>query len=832
MNNASLEKVLSQILIEEGNDITVEKLRAKIDVAKRLVEIWYTKKSLKTPEATAAERNHRLVEFGSCALTPKYRATDVDLLLIGSQRVLGMNCESEFEAFIRRCRGVSCVSRCEGSRFTPSLVRFKLDRFGVDLQFARVDEKALDPTFSLNRDWSDVRSVDQNSLMGLQAVAVSRKILEMVPEVEKFRIILRVVKRWALRRAIYKHKFGYPGGIAFTILVAKACQELDPSGKKPTRRLLEQFFEYYAEKTWGQDNPVFLGKYYPDYPNQSLCYEYMQVFTPQRDPWNCTHNVNESTLPVVKREFQRADFIVKQSKTKSLHGVVYHLCDGDDFFLEFPVYLRFDCVTWRGDEYFEGFTVKALRTFCKSLQIRLREEWNATANQTNTSLVYARLYPFSFKGKQHILSSEQETHSYWIGAHLNGPEMVILELLQHFAAVMLKTKERQQYQFICPFLSKDLPNDIFPKPWRGLFPMRPKDWKPTEVPSNPPGDQSSMPAPVRRRSPSPRPPPYVNIPPRINNSFGRMSLHDSRQSSAPLKRATHNKPVCQKASEIHHHQQPHQQPSQNPYLSITNPQRQRQRRSKRRTQSNQLTSRRNQLNSSTHFQNGNSFQSNGKRQLIQTHRGNGRKISQQSAESPLPVVINAAHVSPPKYVHPNSLQSRPTTVVNSSLAPDTNTYPITSCHNAKNHNYQYNNNLNLNRTSPRPGQKEKVVNANPHQNLQGSKLTHTVSTEGLNREVDSGKLTVQTNSDLVYPNKVVPNRAAMLSNLNRNFVQNSRTKASIGKTIQWVPEEKLIPCRRRNTPAVVSPPGMSKSTPNDETFGYPRRNSTARARFF
>jgi len=580
---------------------------------------------------------------------------------------------------------------------------------------------------------------------------------------------------------------------------------------KPARRLFEQFFEYYAAKNWA--DPVFLKDYYPDYPNKSLCYEYMQVFTPQRDPWNCTHNVNNSTLPVVIREFQRADSILKQSKTKSLLDVVYHLCDGDDFFLEFPLYIRFDCITWKGDDYFKGLTVKTLRMFCETLDLRLRRDRWELHDQVNNSLVFARLYPFSFMGKQYLRSSELETHSYWIGAHLSGPEMVILEPLQHFAAMMLKTKERHQYQIICPFLSVDLPNNVFPKPWRGFVAMRPKDWKQTEVHSKPSSDEppssdeSPMPAPVLRRSPSPRPSSANKIQ-RHSNSFGHMPARETRRGSVQIKRSNHGKKAAgQKGNKNQHHQQPNQQTNQNSYLSITHHQRWRQRRMKRHSKTNQLTSRENQFQSNTQSFSGTSYQGNRKQQVSPTLRRNVRKISQQKAEKPLPVVVDNAHVSAHKYIHPNNVQSRPSSVVKNSLSSDTNAYAMISSSNSKNlnRNSHYINNPNPNRTPPRPGQKEKVVNDNPNQNHDIPRSTHSVLTKGLNREVDDEELSAQTDSDLAYPCKVVPNKMAMQSKMNRKFVcNNSRRKTSVRKTKKRVPEEKLIPRRRRNRRTVNS----------------------------
>jgi len=50
------------------------------------------------------------------------------------------------------------------------------------------------------------------------------KIINMVkPNFENFKKVLKLVKHWAKRRAIYGNIFGFLGGVSWTILVARIC---------------------------------------------------------------------------------------------------------------------------------------------------------------------------------------------------------------------------------------------------------------------------------------------------------------------------------------------------------------------------------------------------------------------------------------------------------------------------------------------------------------------------------------------------------------------------------------------------------------------------------
>lgn len=66
---------------------------------------------------------------------------------------------------------------------------------------------------------------------------------------------MRVIKLWAKNRGVYSNVLGYPGGVAWGILVANICiifPNLEPN------KLLNYFFKFYTEWEWNSDNPILL----------------------------------------------------------------------------------------------------------------------------------------------------------------------------------------------------------------------------------------------------------------------------------------------------------------------------------------------------------------------------------------------------------------------------------------------------------------------------------------------------------------------------------------------------------------------------------------------
>jgi poly(A) polymerase len=95
--------------------------------------------------------------------------------------------------------------------------------------------------------------MDQRCIRSLNGTRVADELLSLVPHVNTFRTVLRCIKLWATKRAIYSNVVGFLGGVAWAILVARICQ-LYPNACAST--VVSKFFRIVAQ--WNWPSPVIL----------------------------------------------------------------------------------------------------------------------------------------------------------------------------------------------------------------------------------------------------------------------------------------------------------------------------------------------------------------------------------------------------------------------------------------------------------------------------------------------------------------------------------------------------------------------------------------------
>ena len=93
------------------------------------------------------------------------------------------------------------------------------------------------------RDDSALIGIDEKSVLSLNGHRVGMELLDLVPNADVFRGALRCIKYWARRRGIYGNILGFPGGVAYAILVARVCQ-LYPNAAAST--IISRFFRWYS----------------------------------------------------------------------------------------------------------------------------------------------------------------------------------------------------------------------------------------------------------------------------------------------------------------------------------------------------------------------------------------------------------------------------------------------------------------------------------------------------------------------------------------------------------------------------------------------------------
>ena len=200
--------------------------------------------------------------------------------------------------------------------FVP-LVKMTFDNVDIDLLFAQVQHKKVTEHLDL-LDNNILRGCEADDIKSLNGCRVTNKIHGLVPEIKTFQTTLRCIKLWAKNRGVYSNVLGYPGGVAWALLVAKVCishPKLQPN------QLLSCFFKYFRDYNWSHSNPVTLEEpiandsslvgfpipedlFYVQKPNQN-----MPIITPAFPAQNATHNISSSTKNVILTELEKASIV-------------------------------------------------------------------------------------------------------------------------------------------------------------------------------------------------------------------------------------------------------------------------------------------------------------------------------------------------------------------------------------------------------------------------------------------------------------------------------------------------------------------------------------------
>jgi len=204
--------------------------------------------------------------------------------------------------------------------FVP-IIKLILNGIEIDLIFASITTlQTIPPKLDLNNN-SLLMGLDQASIRAITGPRVTDVILSLVPIEKTFRTALRAIKLWAQRRAIYANIVGYPGGVAWAMLVARVCQ-FYPHAIGAT--IVDKFF--YIMSEWNWPTPVMLKDI--EQPKQAEAsqgfkvwnpaiypgdrHNLMPIITPAFPSMCATYNVSKSNRTVILREIARASKITHQ----------------------------------------------------------------------------------------------------------------------------------------------------------------------------------------------------------------------------------------------------------------------------------------------------------------------------------------------------------------------------------------------------------------------------------------------------------------------------------------------------------------------------------------
>lgn len=315
----------------------------------------------------------KIFTFGSYRLGVHSSGADIDTLCVAPNFVSRQDFFTLFYDDLAEKEYVTDLTKVVNT-MVP-LIKFKIHSIPIDLLFARLDLPSIPPNIDL-LDNRLLKHMDEKCILSLNGNRVTDEILASVPNVDVFHMTLRFIKYWAQTRCVYGHAYGYPGGVAYGICVAKVCQ-LHPG--LSTLDTIGKFFNVFSQWPWPQ--PVII-KEAPDCNynlkvwnpkiNVSQRNDKMPVITPVYPSISSTHNVSISTLTVLKRDLSRCAAIFESlgKSEVSVETALEEICEETNFFTRHKNYFVVTLAGENKNEFirFLGFAETRVRLLAAKLE--------------------------------------------------------------------------------------------------------------------------------------------------------------------------------------------------------------------------------------------------------------------------------------------------------------------------------------------------------------------------------------------------------------------------------------------------------------------------------
>ena len=348
-----LNDELIQELKKENSFESEQETANRVKALKTLQEltekfVYEVSKKKNMSDGMARDAGGKIFTYGSYRLGVHGPGSDIDTLVVVPKHVTREDFFTVFDALLREREELDEIAPVPDA-FVP-IIKLKFSGISIDLICAKLDIAQVKPSLTLD-DKALLRNLDEKDLRALNGTRVTDEILELVPKPSVFRIALRAIKIWAQRRAIYANVFGFPGGVAWAMLVARICQ-LYPNACSAV--ILNRFFKILSEWKWPQpvilkpieDGPLQVRVWNPKIYAQDRSHR-MPVITPAYPSMCATHNITESTKAVILKELNRGiqvtNDIFAYKKTWA------DLFTKHDFFFQYKYYLTITAAT-RGDD--------------------------------------------------------------------------------------------------------------------------------------------------------------------------------------------------------------------------------------------------------------------------------------------------------------------------------------------------------------------------------------------------------------------------------------------------------------------------------------------------
>ncbi|KAJ4410183.1 polynucleotide adenylyltransferase [Didymella pomorum] len=325
LNDELIEELKRQNVFEspEGSDTRVRVLRHIQEVVDKFCKHVGKMKGL--PQSTIDTMSGKIFCFGSYALGVHGPSSDIDTLIVAPKSVSLNDYFDHFEKIFREMSDETLITEMNPvpEAFVP-LIKMEYSGVSIDLLFVSLPSMTQIPKDLEGVDKNMLRGLDDTAMRSVNGTRVTLELMQSIPQIKSFRHALRAIKLWSNQRGIYGAVFGYPGGIAWAIMVARICQ-LYPMACGAT--ILTKFFRLMGK--WPFPRPVMLKNieegtlnlrvWNPtQYPGDRA--HLMPIITPAFPSMCSTHTIMHSTLHVMREEFERADQLINAEKTGIVDG--------------------------------------------------------------------------------------------------------------------------------------------------------------------------------------------------------------------------------------------------------------------------------------------------------------------------------------------------------------------------------------------------------------------------------------------------------------------------------------------------------------------------------
>lgn len=307
LTNNELIRVLKARGSFESEQATKKRVEV-LNTLQKLAEefVYLTSKKKNMTDGMAKDAGGKIFTFGSYRLGVYGPGSDIDALVVVPKHV---NRQDFFEIFVQLLKKRPELEELAAvpDAFVP-IIKIEFAGISIDLICAKLDISKVPRDLTLDNK-NLLKNLDERDMRSLNGTRVTDEILQLVPKTTTFKHALRCIKMWAQQRGVYANVFGYPGGVAWAMLVARICQ-LYPNAVSSV--IIEKFFQIYSQWKWPE--PVLL-KQIEDGPLQVRVWNpklyandrqhRMPVITPAYPSMCATHNITSSTMAQILKELNR-----------------------------------------------------------------------------------------------------------------------------------------------------------------------------------------------------------------------------------------------------------------------------------------------------------------------------------------------------------------------------------------------------------------------------------------------------------------------------------------------------------------------------------------------